>query len=245
MPEDMEKIMNLDDQKKEVKDISINDLREKVVKNAKEILSKKKGKNYIYGAKGPEYFDCSGLTYYVYKMSGLKIPEGSYHQSKYVGYGLKKEELKPGDLVFFNTTGKGVSHVGIYIGGDQFIDSGGGKKNNKNNKGEGVRISNLNDKKWKGKFLGGASLEKIAIENKIPLKNKEISKNIKKEYKREFEPSENTLFSATEKEDKKEVSTVSTRRNLAEIKAEMTNKIKEEKNENKTENDKKTKINIK
>lgn len=221
------------------------------MENAKAVLKRKKGPNYVWGAKGPDNFDCSGFTRFVYKQSGLKISEASYQQAKDAKRDLKKEDLKPGDLIFFDTTGKGtVSHVGIYIGNGEFIDSGGGGRNTKkaiSGPRKGVRVTNLNSNTyWQKAFLGSASLENIAIKNKIPLKNKETEKNRdKKSYKRDFEPSENTLFNG--KENKKEVQvTVTPRKNIAEIKSEMSAKMKETNNENtinKADNNKKTKVN--
>lgn len=75
---------------------------------------------YVYATAGPNSFDCSGFTTWVYKQMGVKIPRSSASQS---GYGklVGRDELIPGDLVFFNTSGRGVSHVGIYIGNNKFI----------------------------------------------------------------------------------------------------------------------------
>lgn len=75
---------------------------------------------YVYGSSGPNSFDCSGFTSWVYKQMGIKIPRSSASQSGY-GKVVKRDELTPGDLLFFNTSGRGVSHVGIYIGNDKFI----------------------------------------------------------------------------------------------------------------------------
>ncbi|MDO5089873.1 MAG: NlpC/P60 family protein, partial [Leptotrichiaceae bacterium] len=179
MSNNMEELLNFSNRKKVEKQSisSMDDLREKVVQNAQEVLKRRTRKNYVWGAKGPDYFDCSGFSKYVLKEAGLKIPDGSAAQSGYVKHDLKKEELKPGDLVFFDTPrNKGkVGHVGIYIGEGKFIDSGGGGSKNKSisNAGYGVRISNLNSKYWKGAFLGGASLEKIAVKNNIVTKSTE------------------------------------------------------------------------
>ena len=70
------------------------------MENAKAVLKRKKGPNYVWGAKGPDNFDCSGFTRFVYKQSGLKISEASYQQAKDAKRDLKKEDLKPGDLIF-------------------------------------------------------------------------------------------------------------------------------------------------
>ncbi|RRD40610.1 hypothetical protein EII29_01320 [Leptotrichia sp. OH3620_COT-345] len=182
MSNNMEELLNLNSRKKVEKKsiISMDDLRNDVVKMAEEILAKRKGNNYVWGKKGPDYFDCSGFSSYVFKKTGLKIPEGSVNQSEYVNHNLKRKDLKPGDLVFFDTAKKKgkVGHVGIYIGEGKFIDSGGGGERNKTvaTAGHGVRISNLDSEKWQKRFLGGSSLEKIAVKNNIVTKSKETIK---------------------------------------------------------------------
>ena len=76
--------------------------------------SNKLGAPYIYGSTGSTGYDCSGLVYAVYKNElGVNLPRTSMEQSKY-GKQVSRNELQPGDLVFFNTRGSGVSHVGIY-----------------------------------------------------------------------------------------------------------------------------------
>lgn len=89
----------------------------------------KMGSPYIWGSTGDSGFDCSGFVYAIYKNElGVNIPRTSAEQSNY-GKQVERDSLKAGDLVFFNTTGSGVSHVGIYIGGGKFIhaSSGSGK----------------------------------------------------------------------------------------------------------------------
>lgn len=75
---------------------------------------------YVYATAGPNSFDCSGFSTWVYKQLGIKLPRSSASQSTF-GQLVNRDELVPGDLVFFNTSGSGVSHVGIYIGNDKFI----------------------------------------------------------------------------------------------------------------------------
>ncbi|MCI6610442.1 MAG: C40 family peptidase [Ezakiella sp.] len=80
------------------------------------------GKPYVFGASGPGAFDCSGFTTYVFKQFGISLPRTSASQSQF-GTPVDKANLLPGDLVFFNTMGAGVSHVGIYVGDGKFIHS--------------------------------------------------------------------------------------------------------------------------
>lgn len=88
-----------------------------IVAYAKQFL----GTPYVYGGNGPNSFDCSGFTKYVYAHFGVTLNRTATDQLAN-GTSVSKSQLQPGDLVFFraNTT-KPVSHVGIYIGGGQFI----------------------------------------------------------------------------------------------------------------------------
>ena len=107
----------------------------KVISYAKKLL----GKPYVWGAQGPNGFDCSGFTYYVFKNSaGITLPRTSSAQSKY-GKAVSKSNLKAGDLIFFDTVGPNngaVTHVGLYIGNGQFIHAASGQGK--------VVINNLN-----------------------------------------------------------------------------------------------------
>lgn len=88
----------------------------------------KLGSTYVYGDTGKEGYDCSGLIYSIYKNElGISLPRSSREQSGF-GTQVSKSDLQQGDLVFFNTTGSGVSHVGIYIGDGQFIHASSGQK---------------------------------------------------------------------------------------------------------------------
>ena len=88
------------------------------------------GKSYVWGAQGPSSFDCSGLTYYVYKNSvGITLPRVSSAQGN-VGVAVSKSNLQPGDLVFFDTSGANngqITHVGIYAGNNMLIHASSGK----------------------------------------------------------------------------------------------------------------------
>lgn len=83
------------------------------------------GKPYVWGGNGPNVFDCSGFTVYCYKSIGVTLPRVAEDQAK-VGAAVSKENLKPGDLLFFNTNGKNISHVGMYVGNGEFIHASSG-----------------------------------------------------------------------------------------------------------------------
>ncbi len=104
-----------------------NNKSTKITKLAK----KKLGRRYVWGAVGTKNtFDCSGLTSYVCKKNGIAIPRTSIAQSKHGKY-VSRSDLKPGDLIFFDTSKrrKGyVNHVGIYLGNDRFIHASSAKK---------------------------------------------------------------------------------------------------------------------
>lgn len=85
-----------------------------------QIAKSKMGCKYVWGATGPNTFDCSGLMLWSFRQIGVKLPRTSKEQSN-AGQYVSRANLKPGDLVFFNTSGKGVSHVGLYIGNNQFV----------------------------------------------------------------------------------------------------------------------------
>ena len=76
-----------------------------------------RGDMYLYGATGPDRFDCSGLTGFAYKAAGISLPRTSKAQSTF-GTPVSKANLQPGDLVFFYSP---VSHVGLYIGNGQMV----------------------------------------------------------------------------------------------------------------------------
>ncbi|MCI4044470.1 C40 family peptidase [Streptomyces sp. TRM75563] len=75
------------------------------------------GKPYVWGATGPNAFDCSGLTQAAWKAAGVSLPRTTYTQIN-AGQRIPRSRLAPGDLVFFYS---GISHVGLYIGGGQMI----------------------------------------------------------------------------------------------------------------------------
>lgn len=91
-------------------------------------LTNKLGSTYVYGDTGSAGYDCSGLVYAIYKNElNINVPRTSSAQSQF-GKQVSKDQLQRGDLVFFATTGTGnVSHVGVYIGNDEFIHAASGQ----------------------------------------------------------------------------------------------------------------------
>ena len=77
------------------------------------------GKPYVWGAKGPNTFDCSGFVQYVFRQVGISAPAPTYTQETLGTYVAKGQE-QPGDLVFFGQVGN-THHVGIYVGGGMYI----------------------------------------------------------------------------------------------------------------------------
>lgn len=89
----------------------------KVVSSAYNAL----GKPYVYGDIGRKGYDCSGLVYSVYLNNlGIKLPRSSSAQVQ-AGEKVERADLVPGDIVLFNTSGKGISHAGLYIGDGNMI----------------------------------------------------------------------------------------------------------------------------
>ena len=102
---------------------------------------------YVYGAAGPKSFDCSGLTKYVYAHFGYTLNRSASDQW-YNGTAVSKSELQPGDLVLFNSgnRNKNATHVGIYIGGGEFIHA--------STSTTGVIISDLNSNYYTSVYVG-------------------------------------------------------------------------------------------
>jgi cell wall-associated NlpC family hydrolase len=107
------------------------------------------GVRYKRGGNSAETgFDCSGFTRYVFENSlGLVLPRRADQQAKTAGLqDVNKDELKPGDLVFFNTMRRAFSHVGIYVGEGKFIHAP--------RSGAKVRIEDMGAKYWAKRFNG-------------------------------------------------------------------------------------------
>lgn len=110
------------------------------------------GIKYKYGGSSPATgFDCSGFVRYVFSQAAnLTLPPTARAISQ-IGKTVKRDELQPGDLVFFNTLKSAFSHVGIYIGNNKFIHAP--------RTGGEVRIENMQNNYWESRFDGGQRLE--------------------------------------------------------------------------------------
>lgn len=102
------------------------------------------GIDYKYGGTTTKGFDCSGFVGYVFDKFKIDLPRTS--SSMYAeGSKVKREDLRSGDLVFFNTSGKGVSHVGIYVGNNKFAHASTSK---------GTRIDSLGMDYYNDRYVG-------------------------------------------------------------------------------------------
>lgn len=104
-----------------------------------------RGAPYRNGGVDPNGFDCSGFVRYVYQQHGVAMPREVREQFR-VGRNVDRGRLEPGDLVFFSTVAPGASHVGIVIGGDQFIHA-------PSQRGV-VRVENLSSQYWSTRYIG-------------------------------------------------------------------------------------------
>lgn len=106
---------------------------------------------YKWGGTTPETgFDCSGFVQFVFRQAtGVTLPRSSFDQVLY-GVSVAREELQPGDLVFFNTMRAQFSHVGIYIGENRFIHSP--------SRGKAVEIVDISNAYWQKRYNGARRL---------------------------------------------------------------------------------------
>ncbi|MHA6493935.1 C40 family peptidase [Pseudomonas borbori] len=107
------------------------------------------GTRYRYGGSSVKSgFDCSGFIGYLFKEElGMQLPRSTREMINIDAPLVEREELEPGDLVFFSTNGRGrVSHAGIYLGDDQFIHSSSSRSG-------GVRVDSLEDRYWNRTFI--------------------------------------------------------------------------------------------
>jgi len=119
--------------------------RQEVVDNATALI----GTPYRYGGANPDRgFDCSGLVHYVYLQAGRKVPRTVSLQKKYARP-IKLSQVRPGDLLFFDTRVDG-GHIGIYLGDGRFVHAP--------STGGSVRIDRLNDAYWRNRVRGAGGV---------------------------------------------------------------------------------------
>ena len=105
------------------------------------------GKKYVFGATGPDAFDCSGLVQYVARAAlGIDLPRVAADQAL-AGVHVDAVNLAPGDLVFYaNTYQPGISHVGVYIGGGRWVTA--------EDERTGVVVLSMDAPYWKTRYVG-------------------------------------------------------------------------------------------
>ena len=112
-----------------------------VVETAKKYI----GCKYVYGASGPNSFDCSGFTSYIFRLHGVNLnrtAKGQYSN----GTAVVRNSLQPGDLVMFGPSVSGINHVGIYIGGGKIVHAA--------NPSRGVTIDSITSGYYNKNYVG-------------------------------------------------------------------------------------------
>jgi cell wall-associated NlpC family hydrolase len=104
-----------------------------------------RGAPYRDGGSDPSGFDCSGFVQYVFAQNGVRVPRTVTEQFR-AGHDVDASSLEPGDLVFFTTVTSGASHVGISIGGDEFVHAPSGYG--------AVRVERLSAPYWSTRCVG-------------------------------------------------------------------------------------------
>jgi peptidoglycan endopeptidase LytE len=107
------------------------------------------GRPYHFGAEG-KAFDCSGFVRTVFAKLGIELPRSAREQFSQ-GERVGRDELEPGDLVFFHTYRRTASHVGIYVGDDKFVHAA--------TRGGQVQVDSLNEAYYAHRYLGARRLE--------------------------------------------------------------------------------------
>lgn len=110
---------------------------------AVEYALKMQGKPYRYGGSTPRGFDCSGLVYYSYQQAGMQVPRSTRGQRKN-STPIPRNQIRRGDLLFFDQEGRRYSHVALYIGNNRFIHAP--------STGKRVSIATLQNPYWRKHF---------------------------------------------------------------------------------------------
>lgn len=127
---------------------SVVDGTESLINNAMQLI----GVRYRWGGNTPQSgLDCSGFVRYVFNDTfGFLLPRKSAQMSQ-VGLEIRKDELRPGDLVFFNTMRHAFSHVGIYVGDNKFIHAP--------SRGKSIRVDDMTKTYWEKRYNGARRME--------------------------------------------------------------------------------------
>ncbi|MGN7983216.1 C40 family peptidase [Burkholderia sp. 22313] len=125
------------------------------------------GVRYRWGGNSPDSgLDCSGFVRYVFQDTlGMSLPRRAEEMSR-VGEKVSMSNLKPGDLVFFNTMRRTFSHVGIYIGDNKFVHSP--------STGSTIRVDDLDSGYWEKRFTGARRLE-----SEFPMKADDLRQRVR------------------------------------------------------------------
>lgn len=115
--------------------------RDTVVLTAQSML----GRPYRYGGTGPRSFDCSGLVWFSYGRAGIDIPRTAQQQF-HAAQRIRRRQLEPGDLIFFDIGGTKISHVGIYVGEGEFVHAP--------SSGKQVSMESLDNPYWRDRIIG-------------------------------------------------------------------------------------------
>jgi cell wall-associated NlpC family hydrolase len=129
------------------------------------------GTPYRFGGSSSHALDCSGFVQKVFRANGIELPRDSRAQAKY-GYKVSLSELKPGDLLFFKTYKRDVSHVGIYIGDGKMVHAA--------TRGGQVMVSSIHEPYYRQRFL----FAKRVVEVKDEVKSDPIAEIIERETNR-------------------------------------------------------------
>ncbi len=124
--------------------LSVTSARNEIIMHALSML----GTPYRYGGNDRQGFDCSGLVNYSYQNAGITIPRTTRLQFS-ASQTTHKKRLQPGDVVFFKLNGRGIDHVGIYLGDGDFIHAP--------STGKQVQRSNLDKPYWRDRYYQGGS----------------------------------------------------------------------------------------
>ena len=104
-----------------------------------------RGSPYRSGGADPAGFDCSGFVWYVFGLHGIKVPRSVSEQFRN-GLEVAPDALQAGDLVFFSTEAPGATHVGMVIGGDEFVHAPSARGN--------VRVERFSSQYWATRYVG-------------------------------------------------------------------------------------------